>query len=83
MATRKTKCPYCGADGLVPVEKRAGMVVCHSCKKQYDLSKEGETSAVVGALGGALLGAAIFGPVGAIAGGVIGALIGNSEKGVG
>jgi hypothetical protein len=43
----------------------------------------GETSAAVGMIGGAALGAAIAGPPGAIIGAVVGAIIGRQSKGVG
>ena len=86
MPQRKVKCPNCGNLNLFSEEKRTGMGVCGSCHTHFDLSKvsdEGDTSAAVGLIGGALLGAAIGGPPGAIIGGILGALLGKSEKGVG
>lgn len=58
---------------------------CYSCKAPLPDTPvgDGETSAVVGMIGGAALGASIGGPVGAIIGGILGGLIGKESKGVG
>lgn len=77
-------CPHCGANNRVP-NSPALTFACWQCSGEFRLSapSTGETSAAVGLIGGAALGAAIFGPVGAVIGGILGAVIGKESKGLG
>jgi len=79
------QCPYCGTHNNVPVESASIQYQCHQCRTFLPKTQfqPGDTSEVVGLIGGAMLGAAIFGPVGAIIGGVVGAVFGKERKGLG
>jgi DNA-directed RNA polymerase subunit RPC12/RpoP len=81
----KYKCSNCGTINEVAAGKDSTRFVCYSCKTPLPSKpeSEGETSAVVGLIGGAALGASIAGPVGAIIGGILGGIIGKESKGVG
>lgn len=81
----KSKCIKCGSINELPDGKDPTHFICYNCKTPLPPLQEsdGETSAVVGLIGGAALGASIGGPVGAIIGGILGGLIGKESKGVG
>lgn len=81
----KYKCGRCNALCEIPDEAEPSSYTCHKCNHRLSNAKPatGDTSAVVGLIGGAALGASIGGPVGAIVGGILGAAIGKDTKGVG
>ena len=81
----KSKCIQCGLINEIPDGNDPESYVCYSCKTPLPPKTEpdGDTSAVVGLIGGAALGASIGGPVGAIIGGILGGIIGKESKGVG
>ena len=78
------RCCECGKPNEIPQGADASEYVCYDCDSRLARGKKsGETSAAVGMIGGAALGAAIAGPPGAVVGGIVGALIGKESKGVG
>ena len=81
----KYKCNRCGKLNDLPEGASHPNQVCGNCKKPLSRSEKanGDTSAAVGLIGGAALGASLFGPVGAIVGGIVGGILGKESKGVG
>ena len=81
----KFKCNNCGAINQVPDGQQGSSYNCYSCHMALPNQPldDGSTSAAVGLIGGAALGASIAGPAGAVVGGIIGALLGKESKGVG
>ena len=79
------KCTNCDAVNELQDNQDPTQYVCYSCNAPLPQKSDndGDTSAVVGLIGGAALGASIGGPVGAIIGGILGGLIGKESKGVG
>lgn len=81
------RCTNCGAVNSVgaPIEGR--QYRCGNCGAFLPAvppeGQAGDTSAAVGLLGGAALGAAVAGPPGAIIGAIVGAILGKNAKGVG
>jgi len=78
-------CTRCAAQNDVPAGTPGGTLQCHNCRSWLPAAPEatGDTSATVGLIGGAALGAAIAGPPGAIVGAILGALLGRHSKGMG
>lgn len=88
------KCTNCGTINNAPDKPVAGArYFCHQCGSQLPPipHNNGDNSAFVGLIGGAVLGASIGSKInpaigaltGAIVGGVLGAVIGKNSKGAG
>ena len=81
----KSRCESCGTLNQVPDREEGSNFICYACGSKLTTisSNDGSTSAAVGMIGGAALGASIAGPAGAVIGGVLGAILGKESKGVG
>jgi len=79
------RCSNCGTENAVPDKPTGLRYQCFRCGAflPQPTPPTGETSAAVGLIGGAALGAAIAGPPGALIGAILGAIIGGQSKGVG
>ena len=81
----KIKCSNCDTINQVPDGGKGSDYKCYKCHTRLaePRTNNGSTSAAVGLIGGAALGASIAGPAGAIVGGILGAVLGKESKGVG
>lgn len=79
------KCTECGTVNSVGPRQPGQHYLCGKCGTALPPASkdEGDTSAAVGLLGGAALGAAMAGPPGALIGAIVGAILGKAAKGVG
>lgn len=81
------RCTNCGTVNSVEPAGEGTKYRCGNCgaflPSHQPQWQPGDTSAAVGLLGGAALGAAIAGPPGALIGAIVGAILGKNVKGVG
>ena len=79
------KCTKCGTVNSVGPSQPGQHYLCGKCATALPPAPKdaGDTSAAVGLLGGAALGAAMAGPPGALVGAILGAVLGKTAKGVG
>lgn len=76
------ECTTCLRQHAVPPDALPGQYGCDRCGRPLS-APSGDASAFAGLVGGALLGAALWGPPGALIGGLLGAILGKCTKGFG
>lgn len=83
MTHYEVDCPTCGARCAAATTVPLDNLVCWKCHHWIlprAAQRQASSTATVGLIGGAALGAGVGGPFGAIVGGILGALIGSGGR---